>query len=207
MKLVKYGLGIVAGVTLASSLANADVMVGIDYPVSSNMTRTMDVLNKDVDIDFSYKPVAYKLGFGTAGDFYTQIYYQSDVVKYDSFIDRFNKDDFKEVGIDFIPQWNVGVKNLYANILFGIAYGWYESSFQEESSLKTVSLSGRIGAGLSYYLFSHVELLGGMYYQYRGSLSVDISDDVENEDDLYESFTDSGYNIYLGINLWWNGVN
>ncbi len=181
-----------SALALLSTAANADLLVGVEYNVMSSMTEEDEnTAGATAEADFSYQPFMLKVGFGEAGKSYTSIYYQSTELEYDDF--GSSTEPFTEIGVDFVRQFDIGVKSVNPLLEFGVGYGWMDGNYANADSRAAVSF--KVGGGLSYYVVPQVELVAGVNYQYRMWQDIDTSYTTI-------STSDSGVNVFVGVNVW-----
>ena len=184
---------VLAGIVAASTLS-AQWFIGADYTVSSSMTKNIDNGYTSNDVDFEYKPLVFKVGAGTPGDWNMNIYYSSEKIEYnfgksDKPLNEFGYDIRKEFGMD-------SIKGLAPFIQGGISYGWMDNYAYSESAVNT---GLKLGIGLSYLVANHVQFVVG--YDYKIRVWQDVTVDNSYTSTTISS-TDSGSRVYIGCNFW-----
>ena len=178
--------------TLFTTVAQADIFVGIDILNGSSMTYEREVEGSSSrswedkgDLD-GYK---IKLGMGDPKNVSFNLYYAL-------LEDDFFKKDIKEFGVEVRPYINLG-NNFGIYLQGGIGYGEMDIKIGEESSLTYVGAN--LGLGMSYLLANQIELNAGYVYNYQ------MWQDAEFGADTI-STTANGGGIYIGLNFYFGKV-
>ncbi len=186
-----------SALVMLSTSANAELLLGVDYVAVSGMTNTTSYSSSlsDTNFDFSYQPIKFKLGFGTPGDNYWYLYYQSTEMT----DKNGNKipNALTEVGFDYVGQFETGVKGLNPFITYGFAGGKVDAKYANQDY--RMEMSAKIGGGLSYYIIPQLELLASVDYQGRFWQPVEYATYGST---VTETSYDTGYNVTVGVNIW-----
>jgi len=184
---------------IAASTLSAQWFVGADYVVSSSMTKNIDNGYTSNDVDFEYKPLVFKIGAGTPGDWNMNIYYSSEKVEYD--VGKSNK-PLVEFGYDIRKEFGMSsVKGLAPFIQGGISYGWMDDYAYGETAANT---GLKLGIGVSYLMAKHVQFIVG--YDYKIRVWQDITYETMNSSTTISTL-DSGTRVYVGCNFWFGSTD
>jgi len=180
---------VLAGLLSVSSIAMADVYVGVDYGINSNTDTATGRVNGSQEN--SYSDLSIKVGYGIDGDWKTQL--RLSKISYDKTIFDDSHKNLTELGVDAIKEFSIhSYKGLYPYLKVGLAYGSMDVDGYDDSSIGEVSFN--VGAGVSYKVVNHLYVVGGVDYVGRRWSDTVYSDGSST------SVTGSGFKPYMGIN-------
>jgi len=182
---------LVSGLFLGTvGTAFAGTYIGVDYGKVSNEDE-IEVNNATAaTLDNEYSDFSIKFGSGNDGDWKTQV--RLSMIAFDKALFDASNKELTEIGVDVIKEFEVA-NNLYPFIKFGFGFGWMDVDGYLDDSIKEFSFNA--GAGVSYKVMEHLDVLAGVDYVGRSWQDVEYIGTG-----LTASVAGSGMKAYVGMN-------
>lgn len=177
--------------SMISSVAIADMYVGIEYGFAKNET-TIDDGGFSFSGDNNYKDIKLKVGAGNDGEFKGQM--TLSFVSFDEAVFDGENSNLIELGFDVIKEFEV-TKEFYPFLKAGFGVGSMSVDGYEESNIYEMSFN--VGAGISYKAVDHLYLIGGVDYVGRKWQDIEYRSGWST---VTVSTTESGFKPYIGVN-------